>query len=134
MGEYQIPPMRSQLPTLPHDLSEYARQETGPDSWSAAADARPWCEPEPPMRIEAAGPMIEVRKSDVPRVVAKLLEIATLEPRERAVISALDGRKSLGTILRAWALPEAEVIDVLCELFARGLVAFDPPASDAAAE
>jgi hypothetical protein len=132
MRDYEIPPMRERLPTLPHDLSEYARQETGPDSWSASADTRPWDEVVEPVRIEA-GPMIEVRKTDVPRVVAKLLEIATLEPRERAVISALDGRKSLGTILRAWALPEAEVIEVLCELFARGLVVFDAP-TEAAAE
>jgi hypothetical protein len=33
-----LPPPRDQLPTVPCDLSEYARTETGPRSWSAATD------------------------------------------------------------------------------------------------
>jgi hypothetical protein len=29
---------RDRLPTVPCDLSEYARRETGPQSWSAATE------------------------------------------------------------------------------------------------
>jgi len=29
---------RDKLPTVPCDLSEYARRETGPQSWSAASE------------------------------------------------------------------------------------------------
>jgi hypothetical protein len=36
-----VPPAREELPTLPCDLSEYARRETGPRSWSAASDVEP---------------------------------------------------------------------------------------------
>jgi hypothetical protein len=33
-----LPPLRDQLPTVPCDLTEYARKETGPKSWSAATE------------------------------------------------------------------------------------------------
>jgi hypothetical protein len=33
-----VPPPRDALPTVPCDLSEYARLATGPLSWSAPAD------------------------------------------------------------------------------------------------
>jgi hypothetical protein len=35
-GKSNAQPVRDRLPTIPHDLSEYARTETGPSSWSAA--------------------------------------------------------------------------------------------------
>jgi hypothetical protein len=36
-----LPPQRHTLPTIPCDLSEYARAETGPLSWSALFDEPP---------------------------------------------------------------------------------------------
>jgi hypothetical protein len=35
-----VPPARHTLPTVPCDLSEYARAETGPLSWSATDEER----------------------------------------------------------------------------------------------
>ncbi len=35
---YPLPPSRETLPTLPCDLTDYARTQTGPGSWSAASD------------------------------------------------------------------------------------------------
>jgi hypothetical protein len=129
---YPIPPMRSELPTLPYDLSEYARIACGPDSVAARSDdPRDWSPEAPAIEIDppisfVAGPLIEIRDHDVPRVVTPLIELDTLGPREQKVLSILDGRRTFGAILRAWTLPESELIDVLCELCSRGLVAIDP--------
>jgi len=36
-----LPPQRHTMPTIPCDLSEYARAETGPLSWSVHYDEPP---------------------------------------------------------------------------------------------
>ncbi len=128
---HPLPPMRSELPTLPYDLSDYARESCGPDSASVLSDdPRDFPREAPAIDVESpisfvAGPLVAIHDEDIPRVVTALLELDALEPREREVLSVLDGRRTFGSILRAWKLPESELVDVLCDLCARGVVAFE---------
>jgi hypothetical protein len=115
-----LPPMRDRLPTLPHDLSEYARETCGPESWSAAeaADAT-FDEGE-----MISGPLLEVRRSDVPRVAATTQECVDqgLDHRAGFILSLLDGCSNVETVLDAAGLPEHQTLEVLCDLCARGIV------------
>lgn len=53
-GTSPLPPMRHTLPTVPCDLSEYARAATGPLSWSELYDEEPRVrELDEPFDIEA---------------------------------------------------------------------------------
>jgi hypothetical protein len=98
---YEAPPVRDRLPTIPHDLSEYARAETGP----ALHDLWP---------------------SDVPSVIGSAREHASrVDHREAFVLSLLDGESSLEEIASAADLPGTEVLVVIRELCARGIVALD---------
>lgn len=37
-----LPPMRASMRTVRHDLQEYARNHTGPSSWSASVEELAW--------------------------------------------------------------------------------------------
>jgi hypothetical protein len=137
----ELPPIRSQLPTLPYDLSEYARTNTGPNSWSADGDADPNPHPafdEPhdpavffelePLDGAVSGELMDVRPTDVPRVEARCETTdaeGSLEPRARTVLALLDGRSSVEVLLEKAELPGAELLTILCDLCMRGFVAFD---------
>jgi hypothetical protein len=131
--------MRAELPTLPCDLSEFARAHTGPESWSALSD-----EPESTLFVAAdalaitdddtfdnvvAGPLLEVRRSDVPHIVAAPpgSEAGLLDHREGFILSLLDGHSDLETVLDIAGMPHDEALAVLCGLCARGLVTLKLP-------
>jgi len=98
---YEAPPVRDRLPTIPHDLEEYARSETGP----ALNDLWP---------------------SDVPSVIGSAREhAARVDHREAFVLSLLDGESSLEELAAAADLPGAEVLAIIRELCARGIVSLD---------
>jgi hypothetical protein len=115
-----LPPMRDRLPTLPTDLSEYARETCGPDSWAATEAA------ELPLDETAmvSGPLLDVRRSDVPRVALTSEERSDeiLDHRAGFILSLLDGCSSVETVLDVAGLPEHETLEVLCDLCARGIV------------
>src|SRR5262249_21203529 len=95
----------------------------GPDSWSAAdvpdADLDGVHE-----EAMTSGPLIWVRRSDVPRVVGG--DDSTIEPaldhRAGFILSLIDGCSSVETVLDVAGLPEEESLAALCDLCARGIV------------
>jgi hypothetical protein len=115
-----LPPMRDRLPTLQIDLSEYARENCGPDSWSAVDTPDPALD-ESDM---VSGPLLGVRRSDVPRVALSTEECFDhgLDHRAGFILSLLDGCSNVETVLDVAGLPEQETLEVLCDLCARGIV------------
>jgi hypothetical protein len=114
--------MREEMPTLVYDLSEFARIHTGPFSWSD----------ETPIEDESfddmvSGPFIGVRRSDIPRVAISLenYDGPALDHRESFVLALLDGCSTVERLVDAAGLPEAETLAALCELCARGVIAFE---------
>lgn len=135
MSEHAAPPMRHYLPTLPCDLTEYARIHTGPSSWSAHADDLRDVLTEPdamctflddePLSSVIDGPLMGVRRSDVPRATCAASYVEpVLDDRERRALSLVDGSSSLGEILGQAELAEADVLAALCNLTLRGVVEF----------
>jgi hypothetical protein len=113
---YEPPPVRDRLPTIPHDLSEYARLETGPSA-EASDD---------PLRAMTAGPLVDVWPTDIPCVTGSAVQhVAGLDHREAFVLSLLDGESTLASMLDAIDLPGAEVLAIVCDLCARGVVTLD---------
>jgi hypothetical protein len=110
---YPVPPPRDQLPTLPYDLSEYARVHTGPDA-EIFDDV-------------CSGTMLRVGYGRVPRVAVTRadLEACALDHREGFILSLLDGTSSVEAILDVAGMPEGEALLVLGELYELGIVAFD---------
>jgi hypothetical protein len=126
LDSFALPPMRDRLPTLPQDLSEYARLACGPRSWTA--------EPEfgelsaDPFDDIEAGPLLGVRPSDIPRLAASIDDFATkFEHREKFILDLLDGDANVEQILDIAGLPFAEALAILCDLCARGIVKMDAP-------
>jgi hypothetical protein len=129
---YEPPPFRDRLPTIPHDLSEYALTETGPTSWSAEHDGAPFSrtgEQEPldpldPLDAMTTGDLLDVRPSDVPYLALTLTELAAheLDAREALVLSLLDGSSTLESMLEITEINGAELLTTVCELCARGIV------------
>ena len=115
--------MRDELPTLPYDLSEFARMHTGPFSWT---DELPL--DDEPFDDIVSGPLVGVRRSDVPRLAirAKGTPRPELDHREGWVLSLLDGCSSVERLIDSAGLPESETIEILCLLYARGVVFFEP--------
>ena len=112
--QYEAPPVRDRLPTIPHDLSEYARAETGPELLRD------------PLSALTSGPLIDLWPSDVPSVIGPPRAYAErVDHREAFVLSLLDGESSLEELAAAADLPGAELLAIICELCARGIVALD---------
>jgi hypothetical protein len=109
-----LPPMREELPTLPFDLSEYAREHAGPDDDDLLGEI-------------SVGPLLDVRGDSIPRLTVPRDELMTwaLDHREGFIVSLLDGVSTVEAILDMAAMPEGQGLFVLCDLCARGLVALD---------
>ncbi len=114
--------MRDQMPTLPYDLSEFARIHTGPFSWS---DEAPF--DDAPFDEMVSGPFIGVQRSDIPRVAISLqaYDGPPLGHREGFILALLDGCSTVERLVDESGLPESETIAALCELCARGVIAFE---------
>jgi len=143
---YEPPPMRDRLPTLPHDLREYAWIHTGPPSEtrlaaaptdandasreddgrdaSDANDANDANDEMNEMNEIETGLLVDLWHSDVPRVAATDTTVCS-DHREAFVLSLLDGESTVGALLEIADLPVAEVLAILCELCARGVVTLD---------
>jgi hypothetical protein len=123
--------MRDRLPTLPHDLREYAWIHTGPGSESPPPVTSSLSRSEPPREEELdaieTGLLVDLWHSDVPRLVAADggARCVVDDHREAFVLSLLDGESTVGAILEIADLPVAEVLTILCELCARGIVTLD---------
>jgi hypothetical protein len=139
-GRYEPPPPRDRLPTLPEDMSEYAWLNTGPRSWSDdashAADAGECLASDAPIDDDdgevaaaaemdevTAGLLVDMWHGDVPRVVAE--RITNIDEREAHVLSLMDGRSTVGTLLVTSVLSVRDIVATLCELRARGVVTLD---------
>lgn len=114
--------MRDEMPTLPYDLSEFAQVHTGPFSWSDEAPID-----DAPFEAMVSGPFIGVRRSDIPRIAISLdaYDGPALGHREGFVLALLDGCSTVERLVDAAGLPEAETVAALCELCARGVIAFE---------
>ncbi|MDB4946136.1 MAG: hypothetical protein JWP97_5670 [Labilithrix sp.] len=112
-------PMRDRMPTIPCDLSEYARAT----ACLAAPDETP--EP-PPARSSSSTMFVEVWPTDVLRATGRVIEHAAHLDRTQAIIlSLLDGETDVASILGSVDLPDAEVMAVLEGLCARGIARID---------
>ncbi len=130
---YDAPPPRDRLPTIPEDLSEYAWIHTGPPSWS---DDRPserdveldtvhaqMSREQSALDAMTAGLLVDLWHSDVPSVVAAVETV--VDEREARILSLVDGRATVGMLLEMSGLALSEMLGVLCELCARGVIALD---------
>ena len=108
---FDLPPARDKLPTLPFELEEYAR-------WSSLPDADDDL-------VFTAGPALAEITGRVPHVVAEAKLIERLTPREALMMSLVDGLSSVSMLVRLVGTDADEALVVLCDLYARGLVAFD---------
>jgi hypothetical protein len=111
MFDPALPPPRDKLPTLPFDLDEYAR-------WSCLPDADDEL-------VFTAGPALEEMHGRVPRVVDDVALEAILSPVEALMLSLVDGMSPVRILVRLVGTDMEEAWVVLCDLYARGLVAFD---------
>ena len=104
-----LPPMRQERPTLPFDLSEYARVHTGPRSWTA--DPREACAP-------------TLLPNDVPQVAiaARDYDEHALGHKEGFVLSHVDGASTVDELCEVTGLCREETLAVLNGLHDRGVV------------
>jgi hypothetical protein len=119
------PPSRDRYPTMEFDLSEFALENTGPDSWSATQDEPP---DEDDVRWQiATGPLVDVWPCDVPCVALSFEERSErlLDHREAFVLSLLDGQSSVAAMLDMESLPACELLAILCDLCSRGVITLD---------
>jgi hypothetical protein len=141
---------RDRIPTSPYDLSEYAREQTGPASWSAhpeesgarsAEDDESWgggekesgarealstwalsehCEPYSARTTEL---LSNIGPSDVPFInIPRRHAAEVLDDRETLIMAAVDGRATCAMLLDTIALPPGDVLAILCNLCARGFL------------
>ena len=132
---YEAPPPRDRLPTLPEDLTEYAWIHTGPPSWSedrpshdedgiqeARTDAETASE-QSALDDITAGLLVDLWHSDVPTLAASVETV--VDEREARLLSFVDGQATIGTLLEVAGLPTPDVLGIMCELCARGVITLD---------
>jgi len=120
---------RDRLPTLPFDLSEYARVQTGPASWSARVDdgaLEAWASDDDGVASRTTALLAAIGPTDVPRVVAAPSGTAQhVSHREAFVIASVDGQSNVDALVDLVDLPAGEVLAIVCSLAARGILAVD---------
>jgi hypothetical protein len=124
-------PMRDRLPTLPYDLTEYARESTGPASYSAHPQAdllAAWALDGhvDPSFARATDLLVDITPEDVPFVPRAAEDLAQLvSHREAFVIASIDGQSTLDALAFTVDLPAGEVLAIICNLCARGIIDLD---------
>ena len=108
---FDLPPPRDKLPTLPFELEEYARSSSLPDADDEL--------------VFTAGPALAEITGRVPRVVATAPVVERLAPQETLMMSLVDGLSPVNMLVELAGTDPGEALVVLCDLYARGLVAFD---------
>jgi hypothetical protein len=106
-----LPPPRDRLPTLPYALEDYAR-------WSCLPD-------EEDDLVFTAGPVLGEITSRVPRVVTAAASGAPLSACEAVLLSLVDGVSPVNLLVQLTDKHPEDALVVMCDLYARGLVAFD---------
>ncbi len=128
---FHCEPPRDRLPTLPFDLTEYARESTGPASYSAHPQAdllAAWALDGhvDPSFARATDLLVDISPEDVPFVPIAADELAGLvNHREAFVVASIDGQSTLDALAYTVDLPAGEVLAIICNLCARGVVALD---------
>ena len=121
------PTFRQRMATVPHDLSEYAREQTGPSSWSAHPDAEElaaWALEADPIYERTTDALVGVSPEHVPRVVVAVEDAAqVVSHREAFVLASIDGASTLEMMVTTVDLPIGELLETICTLCARGIVA-----------
>jgi len=124
-------PFRHRMQTRPHDLTEYARVVSGPASYSAHPHAdvlSAWALDDhiDPTFARTTDLLVEISPTDVPRVLLAPDAIAqVVSHREAFVVASIDGQSTLETIPETVDLPAGEVLAIICNLCARGILALD---------
>jgi hypothetical protein len=107
----QLPPPRDRVPTLPYELEEYAR-------WSCLPD-------EEDDLVFTAGPVLGEMTSRIPHVVRGATDGAQLSTCEMVLLSLVDGVSPVSLLVQLTDGAPEDALVVMCDLYARGLVAFD---------
>ena len=124
-------PFRDRQPTLPHDLSEFARALTGPASFSAHPQAdllAAWALDDhvDPTFARTTDLLVDISPTDVPFVCVPPDEAARLvNHREAFVVASINGQSPLENIPGMVDLPSGEVLAIICNLCARGIIGLD---------
>ena len=130
---FHLEPARDRMPTLPFDLTEYARESTGPASYSAHPQAdllAAWALEGhiDPTYARATDLLVDISPEDIPFVALDLgaEELArVLSHREAFVVASIDGQSTLDALAYTADLPAGEVLAIICNLCARGVVELD---------
>jgi hypothetical protein len=108
---------REEMPTLPFDLSQYAREATGeprvdgsPESEAAAAAARHDVADFDPTRV----PRLTVAQEDLVQL--------KLDHRAGFLVSLLDGVSTIEMIVDVAGMPQEEALSALQALYLRGII------------
>ena len=105
-----LPPPRSSMPTLPFELEEYARLSCLPDADDEL--------------VFEAGPPLAAITTRVPRLVDAEID-EQLSDLEAFLLSVVDGTRPVSRLLELVGAAQDEALVVVCDLYSRGLVAFD---------
>lgn len=128
---YYPEPARDRLPTLPFDLTDYARESTGPASYSAHPQAdllAAWALDGhvDPSFARATDLLVDISPEDVPFVALGAQDLTELvSHREAFVVASIDGQSTLDALAYTVDLPAGEVLAIICDLCARGIVELD---------
>jgi hypothetical protein len=107
--DLELPPARDTQPTLPFELEEYAR-------WSCLPDG------DDELVFEAGAPLDEIY-GRVPHVVAEPDD--QLTPCEALLLSLVDDVSPVNVLVQLTGTAAEEALVGMCDLYSRGLVAFD---------
>ena len=127
--EVPLPPPRDKLPTLPYDLRAYAEQSCLPDAddelvFTAGLPLDQITRRVPRLTSKTLEPgaRIAVREMVPPPILSRALG---LDPREALLLSLVDGLSPVSMLVELAGGDPEESLVVLCDLYARGYVAFD---------
>lgn len=123
--------VRERAPTVPFDLTEYARSETGPLSWSAGSDDESFSawvreSDDGGLCARTTQLLVSIAPTDVPRVLGSPEHLVTrLTLREAFVVASIDGESTLETLLPMLDMPAGEALTIVCELCAAGVIVLE---------
>lgn len=114
------------MPTVPHDLSDYASEQTGPASWSAHPDAAvlaAWALEADPVFARTTESLVSVCPEHVPRIAVPVEQAAAMVSHRKAfILASIDGASTLEMMATTVDLPLGELLESICALRAHGLV------------
>ena|SRR5215472_1063720 len=114
-----LPPPRKELPTLPTDMSDIAKESIrplSPDDTNEIVTAE-----------FAVDRLPDVRRTSIPHLAVPRAQLVgrLQNHREAFLVSLVDGVTSLGDVLDLAGMAQVEAMALLCNLHARGVLAFE---------